>query len=149
MTTIFSRRKVMYGRIRRAFTLIELLVVIAIIAVLIALLLPAVQAAREAARRSQCVNNLKQLSLAVMNCENVNGVIPPNCNYTSATVITNDFSMKGRILPFLEQSSVYNALNMGLSYSTAQNFTIMCTQINSFLCPSDSNVPLQTASLGS
>jgi prepilin-type N-terminal cleavage/methylation domain-containing protein/prepilin-type processing-associated H-X9-DG protein len=132
----------------RGFTLIELLVVIAIIAVLIALLLPAVQAAREAARRSQCVNNLKQLSLAVMNYESVNGALPPSCNYSTAPVVTNDFSMKGRVLPFLEQSPLYNALNMALSYSTAQNFTCMCTQINSFLCPSDTNVPLQTASLG-
>jgi prepilin-type processing-associated H-X9-DG protein len=112
------------------------------------LLLPAVQAAREAARRSQCVNNLKQLSLAVLNYEGVNGAIPPNCNYTSSTVVTNDLSMKGRVLPFFEQSALYNAYNMGLSYATAQNFTIMCTQISSILCPSDANVPLQTATQG-
>src|SRR6516225_1477245 len=93
---------------RRGFTLIELLVVIAIIAVLIALLLPAVQAAREAARRSSCVNNLKQLGLAVMNYGDVIGALPPTAICTSATGgncvgLTPDFSMKARVLSFMEQ----------------------------------------------
>src|SRR5262249_45092436 len=100
---------------RRGFTLIELLVVIAIIAVLIALLLPAVQAAREAARRSACVNNLKQLGLAIMNYTDGNGALPPTANTNPSgtpSQPTNDFSMKARMLPFLELGSVYNALNM-------------------------------------
>ena len=136
---------------RRGFTLIELLVVIAIIAVLIGLLLPAVQSAREAARRSQCVNNLKQIVLAVMNYESTHGVLPPACSDTTVpagTGVQNDFSMKGRVLPYLEQSAAYNSLNM-FDYSTdPTNWTAMCIQINSFLCPSDGNVPIGTRSVG-
>jgi prepilin-type N-terminal cleavage/methylation domain-containing protein/prepilin-type processing-associated H-X9-DG protein len=131
----------------RGFTLIELLVVIAIIAVLIALLLPAVQAAREAARRSQCVNNLKQLSLAVMNYADVNGALPPTAINTPGAS-TPDFALKSRLLPFIEQTASYNALNFSGLYNDPMNFTVRSLQLNAFNCPSDGNNPSGTVTLG-
>ena len=124
---------------RRGFTLIELLVVIAIIAVLIALLLPAVQAAREAARRAQCVNNLKQLGLGIQNYAGTYNEIPPN-----SSAVNPDFSMKGRMLPYVEQAALFNALNMSYNHGDAQNTTINTTKVKVFSCPSDGNLPTTT-----
>ncbi len=122
------------------FTLIELLVVIAIIAVLIALLLPAVQAAREAARRAQCVNNLKQFGLAIHNYQQTANAIPPG-DLTNAWA---DFSSTVMLLPFMEQSQLYNAINFATALAPAnpgcpQNTTAQYTAVNFMSCPSDSD----------
>ncbi|WP_422927368.1 DUF1559 domain-containing protein [Singulisphaera sp. PoT] len=130
----------MSARRRRGFTLIELLVVIAIIAVLISLLLPAVQAAREAARRAQCLNNLKQLGLAFQNYESANGALPPAYvgRGTGNTVSwTNGWSALARILPFLEQNSLYNSANFGVWKEDPVNTTAVAMNVSVFDCPSD------------
>ncbi len=150
----------MPSRGSRGFTLIELLVVIAIIAVLIALLVPAVQAAREAGRRLQCVNNLKQIGLAIHNYIADHDVIPPNGSWTGAPDPPHNFdypgggapvrylaaSMKVRLLAFLGQQPLYNAYNFsGSDYGAgggplnALNQTIMFTTVAAFVCPSDPN----------
>jgi len=137
---------------RKGFTLIELLVVIAIIGVLIALLLPAVQAAREAARRSQCVNNLKQLGLAAHNYHSANGSFPlgstmaynadqPSTGQTTWGV----WSAHAMLLPYLEQNPIYQAMNFSLTcwpgygYGGYANATAFNTKVQVFLCPSDGN----------
>ncbi len=135
-------------RSRRGFTLIELLVVIAIIAVLIALLLPAVQAAREAARRSQCVNNLKQMGLAAHNYHSTAGCYPlaAGKNYFNLNEYHpwTGWSAQAMMLTYMEQGPLYNAANFNWSPTSGgtgfqYNSTVSNSVINSFLCPSDGN----------
>ena len=124
-------------RFRRAgFTLIELLVVIAIIAVLIALLLPAVQSAREAARRIQCVNNLKQLRLAAHNYHSTNDTFPPAV-FSFASGDTNLWGQTARLLPLLEQQALANSINFSLGVRDPGVSTVVQTQVAAFICPSD------------
>jgi prepilin-type N-terminal cleavage/methylation domain-containing protein/prepilin-type processing-associated H-X9-DG protein len=135
-------------RSSRGFTLIELLVVIAIIAVLIALLLPAVQAAREAARRAQCTNNLKQLGLGIHNYNQANQAFPPLWgNFGVPSPPNGPSGAAGEwplgwgvgILPFIEQSPLFNAANYsGGAFSALNQVTVSNTKIPGYVCPSES-----------
>jgi prepilin-type N-terminal cleavage/methylation domain-containing protein/prepilin-type processing-associated H-X9-DG protein len=138
----------MARRIRIGFTLIELLVVIAIIAILIGLLVPAVQKVREAAARMQCTNNLKQIGLALHNYEGANKVFPPgyvsNPNDPAMGPVDPNFNDAGPgwgwltfLLPYVEQGSLYNSLNMNLPSYHPANSAAVRTTLPIFLCPSD------------
>ncbi len=138
---------------RWAFTLIELLVVIAIIAVLIALLLPAVQSAREAARRAQCVNNMKQIGLAMHNYISATNVLPMeievNAPVDGLQSFWGSWSPQSFLLPYMEQTPLYNSCNFLLATQEMaadgwpMNQTAMSTVVAAFLCPS-STTPGQT-----
>src|SRR4051812_18590026 len=150
----------LHSRRRRAFTLIELLVVIAIIAILIALLLPAVQQAREAARRTQCRNNLKQIGLALHNYHDAANTIPPG--YIGTQAVPNvtgqslNYGWATFILPFMDQSPLYNTIGSGFSGPNAVTFassTISAssaayqTVLPAFRCPSDTGAATATLNL--
>jgi prepilin-type N-terminal cleavage/methylation domain-containing protein/prepilin-type processing-associated H-X9-DG protein len=130
---------------RRGFTLIELLVVIAIIAVLISLLLPAVQSAREAARRAQCVNNLKQIGLALHNYHDTVGSFAPGGINEPITWFGTWWGWPAFILPQMEQAPLYNAINFSLqninqldaNVANDPQGTVWKSVISSYLCPSD------------
>jgi len=124
---------------RQGFTLIELLVVIAIIAILIALLVPAVQKVREAAARTQCQNNLKQLGVAAHNYHDANKAFPPGGGgFLSGTNLANQrFSALSFLLPYIEQDAVYRLITFTVSPDNAVNNQARAQPIPIFLCPSD------------
>jgi prepilin-type N-terminal cleavage/methylation domain-containing protein len=150
---------------RRGFTLIELLVVIAIIAILIALLLPAVQQAREAARRTQCKNNMKQLGLALHNYHDTHKVFPPGM---IGRCLEPDLNGSGLVmlLPYIDQAPLYNLANFNASFSNVEgagyesglvgthlgdpltngNWPLVSTKLEAFLCPSDNGKEKTTSS---
>lgn len=120
------------NRAPRGFTLIELLVVIAIIGILVALLLPAVQATREAARRSECANNMKQIALGLHNYHDTYRCFPYGDR-------TGSISYLARMLPYVEQSPLYDQINWNVAYNHALNLPVLNTPVKNFLCPSDSD----------
>lgn len=140
-------------RVRRhGFTLIELLVVIAIIGILVALLLPAVQSAREAARRSSCANNIRQVALAVLNFENTKRHYPASFEWDHvAGSSAGDWSAQGRILPYLEEGNLYRHINFKLSYSVAKmpdGTPLALNHVGVYSCPSETKSEPKLGSQG-
>jgi prepilin-type N-terminal cleavage/methylation domain-containing protein/prepilin-type processing-associated H-X9-DG protein len=129
-------------RAGRGFTLVELLVVIVIIGVLIALLLPAVQRARESARRAQCLNNLKQLAMALHNYHGANQIFPPSSNWNGVAPQSGNTASLGQnwvisILPYLEQQALFNSFNFTKNITDPINQAPRSTSLAVMLCPSD------------
>jgi len=129
-------------RHQAGFTLVELLVVIAIIGILIGMLLPAVQAVREAARRTSCLNNIRQISLAVLNYESANLVLPPSFEIEKGTTLTSNngsWSIHGRILPYCEQGNAFDQVDLNLPWDSQLGTGVPTLRIPMYQCASEAN----------
>lgn len=125
-------------RRRFAFTLVELLVVIAIIGVLVGLLLPAVQQAREAALRSQCINNLKQIGIGVANYSETYQYFPTGSSGMAGVIVGNEnWGVQAYLLPFIEREAVYNLANFEAKAGDPPNDTIRQQFVQTYVCPID------------
>jgi prepilin-type N-terminal cleavage/methylation domain-containing protein/prepilin-type processing-associated H-X9-DG protein len=124
-------------RARRGFTLLELLVVLAIIAVLVGLLVPAVQRVRESASRLRCLNNLKQLGLALHDYEGVQGAFPAGLAAPTENVYTADHTAFTDLLPYIEQDSAYQLYHYDQPWSAPVNYQAMAVEVRLFYCPSN------------
>lgn len=136
------------GRASKAFTLIEMLVTISIIGILVGLLLPAVQAARESARRAHCDNNLRQIGIALQNYHTTRRTLPPGCLQClpSAKKPLKQFAWSAMILPYLEQTELYESINFHVAHDAPENVPAGATRLSIFICPTAS--PPEAGGLG-
>ena len=137
--------------VRAGFTLIELLVVIAIIGILIGLLLPAVQAVRESARRTSCLNNLRQVSLATQNYLSTRQHLPPSFEITPGTILSGNngsWSIHGRLLPYIEGGNAFDLVNLRVAWDAQTSTGVPKMRIPLYLCPSEINDTVRTNGAG-
>ena len=127
---------------RHGFTLVELLVVIAIIGILIGMLLPAVQMVREAARRTSCLNNVRQMVLSAHNYESAHRHLPPSFEIEPGTILSGNngsWSIHGRLLPFCEQANAYNMIDLDVAWDAQKDTGVPQMRIPMYMCPSEIN----------